>query len=87
MTGLGRGRWVSRGGVLRWQRAARRTPSTPPLPPVSCGTEQGYQRHRYLARKGADGAVWPLPVDDPCGCRAAHAAHNWPPAEVRAEAC
>ena len=65
MTGLGRGRWVSRGGVLRWQRAARRTPSTPPLPPVSCGTEQGYQRHRYLARKGADGAVWPLPVDDP----------------------
>lgn len=33
-----------------------------------CGTEEGYQWHRYHDRGN-----WPLPVGDPCGCRAAHA--------------
>ena len=57
-------------------------PWTPPPPPVVlreptvCGTERGYQRHRTLARKGAEGAVWPLPLEDSCGCRAAHAANE-----------
>lgn len=32
-----------------------------------CGTEEGYQWHRYHDRD-----AWPLPVADPCGCRAAH---------------
>lgn len=32
-----------------------------------CGTEKGYQWHRYHDRDN-----WPLPADDPCGCRAAH---------------
>jgi hypothetical protein len=40
----------------------------------ACATESGYQWHRHQARKGAEGAVWPLPEDDPCGCRAAHRA-------------
>jgi hypothetical protein len=35
-----------------------------------CGTEKGYQWHRH------DADNWPLPKDDPCGCRAAHAAHG-----------
>jgi hypothetical protein len=39
-----------------------------------CATESGYQWHRHQARKGIEGAVWPLPQDDPCGCRAAHRA-------------
>ena len=34
-----------------------------------CGTEKGYQFHRH------DRDNWPLPKDDPCGCRAAHSAH------------
>lgn len=34
----------------------------------ACGTEAGYQRHRI------DGP-WPLPPDDPCGCRDAHRQH------------
>lgn len=37
----------------------------------ACGTERGYQWHRYH-----DPDNWPLPADDPCGCRAAHAKHN-----------
>lgn len=41
---------------------------------VECGTERGYQQHRALARRSK--APWPLPADDPCGCRAAHSAHE-----------
>ena len=33
-----------------------------------CGTEEGYQWHRHWERD----TNWPLPKDDPCGCRAAH---------------
>lgn len=33
-----------------------------------CGTEAGYQWHRYNEPDN-----WPLPKDDPCGCRAGHA--------------
>lgn len=36
-----------------------------------CGTETGYQWHRYH-----EAHAWPLPTDDPCGCRAAHAEHQ-----------
>lgn len=36
------------------------------IPP--CGTESAYQRHRYFGQR--------LPPADPCGCLAAHAAHN-----------
>lgn len=36
-----------------------------------CGTERGYQWHRYHEAR-----AWPLPADDPCGCRAAHAEHQ-----------
>lgn len=38
-----------------------------------CGTEAGYQWHRYRAKKDPVGHPWPLPPDDPCGCREAHA--------------
>lgn len=40
-----------------------------------CGTEQGYQQHRARYRDHGTG-VWPLPADDPCGCKAAHAEHQ-----------
>ena len=43
------------------------TPKRGERPP--CGTERGYQWHRYH-----DADNWPLPKDDPCECRAAHAA-------------
>lgn len=33
-----------------------------------CGTERGYHWHRTHG-------PWPLPTDDPCGCRAGHAAY------------
>lgn len=36
-----------------------------------CGTESAYQWHRYHQRDN-----WPLPADDPCGCRAAHRDHT-----------
>lgn len=58
------------------ERARLGIPTPPPAaaraprgwrPP--CGTEQGYQWHRHHERD-----QWPLPADDPCGCRAAHAA-------------
>ena len=39
-------------------------------PRPACATEAGYQWHRYHERDN-----WPLPKDDPCGCRAAHRAH------------
>lgn len=54
--------------VLEAPKAGR-----PELPRV-CGTERGYHQHRHDARKGR--GEWPLPADDPCGCRAAHAAHQ-----------
>lgn len=37
--------------------------------PREHGTERGYQQHR-------SNGDWPIPKDDPCGCRAAHAAHE-----------
>jgi septal ring factor EnvC (AmiA/AmiB activator) len=33
-----------------------------------CGSDAGYHWHRTHG-------PWPLPADDPCGCRAAHAEH------------
>jgi hypothetical protein len=42
--------------------------------PPECGTNEGYYRHRWLAKKDPDTHPWPLPKDDSCGCRAAHAA-------------
>lgn len=33
----------------------------------ACGTDEGYFWHRYHDRDN-----WPLPKEDPCGCRAAH---------------
>lgn len=36
-----------------------------------CSTERGYQWHRHYKAP-----EWPLPADDPCGCRTAHAAFN-----------
>lgn len=38
-----------------------------------CGTEEGYQWHRYQAKKDPANHPWPLPADDTCGCREAHA--------------
>lgn len=32
------------------------------------GTEKGYQRHRVVG-------PWPIPAEDECGCRQAHAAY------------
>jgi len=57
-------------------------PRRSPKEPADCGTETGYQRHKYLARKFGEG-VWPLPAGDPCGCRAAHARHEARRAERR----
>lgn len=37
-----------------------------------CGTEAGYQWHRYRAKKDPENHPWPLPADDVCGCREAH---------------
>ena len=37
-----------------------------------CGTEAGYQWHRYQAKKDPENHPWPLPAEDVCGCRAAH---------------
>ena len=34
-----------------------------------CGTDKGYQWHRYHEPWN-----WPLPKHDPCGCKAAHTA-------------
>jgi hypothetical protein len=52
-------------------RALVKPSEPPPGPPepTFCGTERGYQWHRYNDRDN-----WPLPLDDPCGCRAAHRA-------------
>lgn len=51
----------------------RPKPRTKPIKPSMCGTERGYQRHRHEWRTNGVG-TWPLPEDDPCGCRAAHRA-------------
>lgn len=68
------GWWVRDGLTLRWvpadQVAGTVRPVETPKPP--CGTEAGYQWHRHQWRKHRIG-TWPLPADDPCGCRAAHA--------------
>lgn len=63
------GRWVldPRRRVLVWQ--STRPTVRMPDPPVSHSTERGWQWHR------ANLIDWPLPLDDPCGCRAAHFAH------------
>lgn len=37
----------------------------------SCATDEGYHWHRYNEPDN-----WPLPKNDPCGCRAAHSAHE-----------
>lgn len=68
------GEWVRRGAVWYWRSARTGNKGGRPALPVQCSTERGYQRHRYEARKGRES--WPLPPDDPCGCRAAHAAHE-----------
>lgn len=47
----------------------------------SCGTEKGYQWHRYHDRDN-----WPLPAGDPCGCKAAHRAHARAVTRASAEA-
>lgn len=60
------GDWVPRRGIKVWV-------PDPSRPPTYCGTERGYQWHRYHQREHN----WPLPKSDPCGCRAAHAAWNW----------
>lgn len=75
MSALTGGHWVQRGGVWYWRRlrSVDADPGGRPLLPVECGTERGYQRHRYQARMQRE--TWPLPADDPCGCRGAHAAH------------
>lgn len=73
---LGEGEWVRRGltwyfvpgqpsEVVEPARIKRRSVKPP------CGTEPSYQWHR---RNDTD--AWPLPADDPCGCRAAHTAHE-----------
>lgn len=74
------GRWVVVRGIKRWQPDPPtlhlvRTGGRPWRPKPSCGTERGYQRHRHLYRVDQLGQ-WPLPDDDPCGCKAAHAAHE-----------
>jgi hypothetical protein len=68
--GLGDGEWRIdlRRRVMVWHPAPPTEPEPPPL--VSHNTERGYQWHRYWR------VDWPLPSDDPCGCKAAHAAHE-----------
>lgn len=74
------GHWVTVRGIRRWQPDTETVrpirPVGRPALPAECGTERGYQKHRHAARKGAASAVWPLPADDPCGCRAAHREHE-----------
>lgn len=67
---LPEGDWVVVHGVRRFVPADQKwTPEE-----SYCGTEKGYQRHRYMAKKGKE--PWPLPADATCGCREAHAAHQ-----------
>lgn len=70
--GLRGGHWRPHGGIVRW--VAEEPEEPPAKKPVVCGTERSYQRHRHLWRRHGLG-TWPLPADDPCGCRAAHRAH------------
>lgn len=60
---------------LEWLTSLLPPPRRSRLEPAECGTESGYQRHKYLWRTRKEG-VWPLPKDDPCGCRAGHARHE-----------
>lgn len=60
------GDWLPAGPIVRY----RPTDPLDCLRPMFCGTERGYQWHRHNDRSN-----WPLPADDPCGCRAAHRAH------------
>lgn len=79
------GRWVNVRGIQRWQPdpVAEEPVDPPPAEPKPekerpkppCGTEPSYQWHRTQWRRRGLG-TWPLPADDPCGCRAAHAAHR-----------
>lgn len=55
------------------RQAVARKVAARPRPP--CGTERGYQWHRARWRRLAEG-LWPLPPDDPCGCRSAHRTHE-----------
>lgn len=51
-------------GIRRRRRSRHERPE--------CGTEAGYQWHRYQAKKDPANHPWPLPPGDPCGCRGAH---------------
>lgn len=57
--------WATRDLIARHQ-GRNKTVAKPP-----CGTEQSYQWHRYHEPEH-----WPLPADDPCGCRLAHTEWN-----------
>ncbi len=70
--GLGEGAWVldAKARIVRWLPAEDLSPADPVMPDDTMhNTERGYQWHRHN-----DPDNWPLPADDPCGCRAAHAA-------------
>lgn len=59
---------VARNAANRRWRAKRREAAKLVEAATSdrCGTAAGYDWHRI-------NGPWPLPIDDPCGCRAAHA--------------
>lgn len=75
------GRWVNVRGVQQWvpspETAEERAQKNgrPFDAKAPCGTEKAYQRHRWEYHQHGLGD-WPLPADDPCGCRAAHRAHE-----------
>lgn len=58
-------RQIARRGRGRVQRRSRYA-AVP-----DCGTEAKYHWHRANEPDN-----WPLPVEDPCGCRAAHSRHE-----------
>lgn len=51
--------------LIAAENATRQRRSRFAKPP--CGTDTGYQWHRYNEPEN-----WPLPPEDPCGCRAGH---------------
>lgn len=68
------GRWINDRGVQRWvPNPTRIHHNRPRRPRPPCGTERGYQWHRHQWRRWQRG-TWPLPTDDPCGCKGAHRA-------------
>lgn len=80
---LAEGSWVRRGLTKVWvpnpeasKPRLRGRFVAAPKPP--CNTETAYQWHRNNEPDN-----WPLPTDDPCGCRAAHRAHEAFRAEMR----